>query len=70
MKLCQTAAGSDVRTEYLSTTPRCSSTISRWQKSIYDLHDKLKSVTRGYGTMNYDLIGYFPPICAARHPGQ
>ena len=27
---------------------------------IYDLHDKLKSVTKGYGTMDYDILGYFP----------
>ena len=25
---------------------------------IYDMHDRLKSATRGYGTMNYEVTGY------------
>ena len=27
---------------------------------MYDFYDKLKSATRGYGTLNYDVRGYFP----------
>jgi len=27
---------------------------------IYDMHDRLKSATKGFGTMDYELLGYFP----------
>jgi len=27
---------------------------------IFDFYDKLKSLTRGFGTLDYDLIGYVP----------
>jgi GTP-binding protein LepA len=27
---------------------------------IYDLYDKLKSVTHGYGTMDFEFVGYRP----------
>jgi GTP-binding protein LepA len=60
MTLCQDRRGIHVRTEYLSPTRAMLVYDLPLAEVIYDLHDKLKSVTRGYGTMNYDLIGYFP----------
>ena len=54
------AEGSTCRTEYLSQTRA----ILVWElplaEVIYDLYDKLKSVTHGYGTMDYEFVGYRP----------
>jgi GTP-binding protein LepA len=60
MQLCTDRRGIYVRTEYLSPTRAMLVFDLPLAEVIYDLHDKLKSVTRGYGTMDYDLLGYFP----------
>ena len=58
MKLCQERQGVQRDTEYLSPTRAILTYDLPLAEVIYDLHDKLKSVTRGYGTMDYDLMGY------------
>jgi GTP-binding protein LepA len=60
MKLCQDRRGVQVRTEYLSATRTMLVYDIPLAEVIYDLHDKLKSATRGYGTMDYEVIGYAP----------
>jgi GTP-binding protein LepA len=60
MKLCQDRRGTLVRQEYLSPTRSMLVYDIPLAEVIYDLHDKLKSATRGYGTMDYDLVGYEP----------
>jgi GTP-binding protein LepA len=46
------------KTEYLSSTRAMLVFDLPLGEVIYDLHDKLKSCTRGYGTMDYELLGY------------
>jgi len=60
MKLCMDRHGVPQGTEYLSPTRAMLRYDLPLAEMIYDLHDKLKSATRGYGTMNYELLGYFP----------
>ncbi len=58
MQLCEDRRGVFVKTEYLSPTRAIVSYELPLAEMIYDLYDKLKSATRGYGTMDYELIGY------------
>ena len=60
MQLCTDRRGVYQKTEYLSPTRAMLVFDLPLADVIYDLHDKLKSVTRGYGTMDYELLGYFP----------
>ncbi len=60
MQLCTDRRGVYIRTEYLSPTRAMLVYDLPLAEVIYDMHDKLKSVTHGYGTMDYELVGYFP----------
>jgi GTP-binding protein LepA len=58
MQMCTERRGVYVRTEYLSPTRVILVYEMPLAEVIYDLYDKLKSVTHGYGTMDYDFLGY------------
>jgi GTP-binding protein LepA len=60
MTLCHERRATYVRTEYLSPTRAILVFEMPLAEVIYDLYDKLKSVTHGYGTMDYELLGYRP----------
>ena len=60
MKLCEDRRGKYERTEYLSPTRAMLVYDLALAEVIYDMHDKLKSATKGYGTMDYELLGYYP----------
>ena len=60
MTLCQDRKGILQGQEYVSGTRAMLTYTMPLADVIYDLHDKLKSATRGYGTMDYELIGYEP----------
>ncbi len=60
MQLCEDRRGLYKNTEYLG--PERAELIYELPLAeiIYDMHDKLKSITRGYGTMDYEVIGFRP----------
>ncbi|MCK4659295.1 MAG: translation elongation factor 4 [Phycisphaerae bacterium] len=58
MQLCLDRRGVHKKTEYLSPTRVMLTYQFPLSEIIYDFYDKLKSMTRGYGTMDYELTGY------------
>ena len=57
-KLCETRRGIYKKQQFLSETRQILDYELPLAEIIYDFYDKLKSITRGYGTMDYELIGF------------
>src|SRR5689334_45825 len=58
MKLCEDRRGVYKKTEYIGATRVILTYEMPLAEVIYDFYDRLKSATRGYGTMDYDFIGF------------
>ncbi|QDV64380.1 Elongation factor 4 [Crateriforma conspicua] len=60
MKLCQERRGIQKSQEYLAAGRAMLTYDIPLAEVVYDLHDKIKSCTRGYGTLDYEMVGYEP----------
>jgi GTP-binding protein LepA len=58
MKLSLDRRGVQKRQEYLSATRVMLTYEFPLSEIIYDFYDKLKSTTKGYGTMDYEMTGF------------
>jgi len=58
MQLCADRRGVFKTTEFLGADRAQLVYELPLAEIIYDMHDKLKSITRGYGTMDYEIIGF------------
>ncbi|HWL10554.1 MAG TPA: translation elongation factor 4, partial [Planctomicrobium sp.] len=58
MQLCSDRRGEYKATEFLGRDRAQLVYEMPLAEIIYDMHDKLKSITRGYGTMDYEVIGF------------
>ena len=60
MQLAAERRGTYISTEYLGTNRALMIYELPLAEVIYDMHDKLKSATKGYGTLDYEVIGFRP----------
>ncbi len=60
MELCQNKRGSYINMDYLDKTRVNIHYEIPLSEIVYDFFDKLKGVTRGYASLDYDLVGYKP----------
>lgn len=60
MQLCQDRRGEYISTEYLDSTRALLIYDLPFAEVLMDFYDKIKSMTSGYGSFNYELIGFRP----------
>ncbi len=60
MQFCQDRRGIYKSTEYLDPTRAVLIYEMPFAEVVMDFYDKIKSMTAGYGSLNYDFIGYRP----------
>ena len=60
MKLCEDRRGTYKKTEYIGADRVIITYDIPLAEVIYDFYDKLKSSTKGYGTMDYEVKGFEP----------
>ena len=58
MKLCEERRGSQKKLEYLNPQHVLLEYEMPLNEMVFDFYDKLKSVSRGYASFDYDLTGY------------
>src|SRR5215472_12849853 len=58
LSLCQDKRGVQVGLQYASTDRVIITYELPFGEVLFDFHDKLKSVSRGYASMDYELIGF------------
>ncbi len=58
MELCQDKRGSFINMSYLDDQRVCLIYKLPLSEIVYDFFDKLKSITKGYASFDYELIGY------------
>ncbi len=58
LKLCEDRRGVQQKMDYVSSTKVIIEYILPLSEMVLDFYDRLKSVSRGYASMEYDLVGF------------